>query len=228
MFTKHVWFDRRHMAEVFINEDGVVSGTIVAYEGAVALINPRPEILASLYHEAKLKRILSIKAVILTDNTIEFTRGLCALVGYSRGLRRRTPLTVITRKESKISTDFLNSCCARLLEDSAFEVDIVAVATGMSHELGAGSIRFVRAGRESTANPYLVVRTEKRTLHYFDETHKGELLDDGAARKPAPNVVIRAAELPRVVSSTSTLSSDSDLTPPTPLSEYGEGGGRWS
>jgi hypothetical protein len=199
MFTKHAWFDRRHMAEVFINEDGVVSGTIVAYEGAVCLINPRPEILASLYHEAKLKRILAIKAVILTDNTIEFTRGLCALVGYSRGLRRRTPLTVITRKDSKISTDFLNSCCARLLEDSAFELTIVPVAIGQAHPLGNGTVRFVRGPKESIANPYLVVRTEKRTLHYYDETHEGEFADDHVARKSSPNVIIRAAELPKVV-----------------------------
>jgi hypothetical protein len=199
MFTKHVWFDRRHMAEVFINEDGVVSGTMVAYEGAVCLINPRPEILASLYHEAKLKRILAIKAVILTDNTIEFTRGLCALVGYSRGLRRRTPLTVITRKDSKISTDFLNSCCARLLEDSAFDVDIVPVVTGQPHPLGSGTVRFVRATRESVANPYLVVKTDKRTLHYYDETHRGELTEDAGSRKVSPNVIIRAAELPRLV-----------------------------
>jgi hypothetical protein len=200
MFTKHVWFDRRHLAEVFINEDGVVTGTIVAYEGAVCLVNPRPEILASLYYEAKLKRILSIKAVILTDNTIEFTRGLCALVGYSRGLRRRTPLTVITRKESKISTDFLNSCCARLLEDSAFDVSIVPVTTGQAHALGNGTVRFVRSARDASANPFLVVKTEKRTLHYFDETHQGELAEDGAARKTSPNVVIRAAEMPKLVS----------------------------
>lgn len=210
MFTKHVWFDRRHMAEVFINEEGIVSGTIVAYEGAVALINPRPEILASLYHEAKLKRILSIKAVILTDNTIEFTRGLCALVGYSRGLRRRTPLTVITRKDSKISTDFLNSCCARLLEDQAFEVDIVPIATGQQHPLGAGTLRFVRTARENATTPYLVVKTEKRTLHYYDETHKGLLVEDASVKRAQPNVVIRAAEMPKVFSPTAPLAMNGE------------------
>lgn len=201
MFTKHAWFDRRHMAEVFINGDGAVSGTIVAYEGAVCLINPRPEILTSLYHEAKLKRILSIKAVILTDNTIEFSRGLCALVGYSRGLRRRTPMTVITRRDAKISTDFLNSCCARLLEDQAFDVSIVPVSSDESYSLGAGSISFVSAGDPADCNPLLVVATDNRTLHYFDETHRGDVNAELAARAGAASVVIRAAELPIVMSS---------------------------
>src|SRR5688500_9535827 len=198
MFTKHAWFDRRHMAEVFINGEGAVSGTIVAYEGAVCLINPRPEILTSLYHEAKLKRILSIKAVILTDNTIEFSRGLCALVGYSRGLRRRTPLTVITRKDAKISTDFLNSCCARLLEDQAFDVSIVPVAQNDSYALGAGTVSFVASA--VAANPLLVVKTDNRVLHYYDETHRSDTVDALMTQAGEPSVVIRAAELPVVMS----------------------------
>ena len=110
MFSKHVWHDRNHQAEVFITGSGAIGGTIVAYKGAVCVINPRPEILTALYQEAKIKRILSIKYVILTDNTIEFTRGLCALVGYSRGLRRKSPLKIITRDDTRISTDFLSSC----------------------------------------------------------------------------------------------------------------------
>src|SRR5688500_14505994 len=198
MFTKHAWFDRRHMAEVFVNGEGAVSGTMVAYEGAVCLINPRPEILTSLYHEAKLKRILSIKAVILTDNTIEFSRGLCALVGYSRGLRRRTPLTVITRKDATISTDFLNSCCARLLEEQAFDVSIIPIATDESCKLGSGSVSFVPSAGE--ANPLLVVKTDNRTLHYYDEPHRGDVVDNPVTFGGEPSVVIRAAELPVVMS----------------------------
>lgn len=205
MFTKHAWFDRRHMAEVFINQDGIVTGTIVAFEGAVCLINPRPEILTSLYHEAKLKRILSIKAVILTDNTIEFSRGLCALVGYSRGLRRKTALTVITRKETKISTDFLNSCCARLLEDSAFDVSIVPVASGSSFQLGSGTVHFELIAEAANANPYLVIEARDRTLHYYDETHRGEFAPDHVSRTAEPNVVIRAAELTNVIKSRPSL-----------------------
>ena len=205
MFTKHAWFDRRHMAEVFINQDGIVTGTIVAFEGAVCLINPRPEILTSLYHEAKLKRILSIKAVILTDNTIEFSRGLCALVGYSRGLRRKTPLTVITRKETKISTDFLTSCCARLLEDAAFDVSIVPVDREASYQLGSGIVRYDHAVAGSGINPALVIEAQDRMLHYYDETHRGEFAADHASRVDEPNVVIRAAELTKSVKRPSPL-----------------------
>ena len=198
MFSKHVWHDRKHMAEVYIAEGGIVSGTLVAYEGAVCLINPRPEILTALYQEAKLKRILSIKAVLLTDNTIQYTRGLCALVGYSRGLGRKTPLQVITRSDCQVSTDFLHSCCARLLEDSAFDVDIMPLPTGKSQDVGSGAVRYVRPPKGVEGNPYLVVKTDERTLHYYDETHKGEFDDSHVVKTARPNVVIRAAELPKV------------------------------
>jgi hypothetical protein len=194
MFSKHVWFDRKHQAEVFITDEGVISGTIVAYQGAVCLINPRPEILTALYSEAKIKRILSIKAVILTDNTMEYTRGLCALVAYSRGLRRRTPLTVITRNDTAISRDFLNSCCSQLLNDSHFDVTVESVEVGEPHELGVGRILYERVPGSET-NPYLVMSTGKRTLHYFDETHRGPFDDTHASRLSRPNVVIRAAGL---------------------------------
>jgi hypothetical protein len=197
MFSKHVWFDRKHQAEVFLTDDGIVGGTIVAYEGAVCLINPRPEILSILYSEAKIKRILSIKAVILTDNTMQYTRGLCALVAYSRGLRRRTPLTVITRTDTSISTDFLNSCCARLLNDSTFEVNIETVSPGQSYQLGKGIVRYVRLPLGASENPYVVVKTDKRMLHYFDETHTGAFGESHVTRKSHPNVVIRAAGLPQ-------------------------------
>src|SRR5512133_3890131 len=108
MFSKHVWFDRTHAVEVYIGPDGIVSGTVVAYEGAVCLINPRPEVLTALYQEAKLRRILSVRAIVITDNRIDFTRGLCSFVSYSRGLRRRLPLTIVIRKEARISSDFLS------------------------------------------------------------------------------------------------------------------------
>jgi hypothetical protein len=202
MFSKHVWYDRQHQAEVFMTDAGVISGTIVAYKGAVSVINPRPEILIALYQEAKIKRILSLKAVLLTDNTIEFTRGLCALVNYSRGLRRRSPLVVVTRDDSRISTDFLNSCCSRLLEDSAFDLEIVPLSAGESREIGKGSVRFRRsAGREGVALPYLEVATEHRRLHYFDESHHGPL-DGHAEEDGKPNVIIRAAALLNRVGST--------------------------
>jgi hypothetical protein len=191
MFSKHVWHDRKHQAEVFITGAGAIGGTIVAYKGAVCVINPRPEILTALYQEAKIKRILSIKYVILTDNTIEFTRGLCALVGYSRGLRRKSPLTILTRDDTRISTDFLGSCCSRLLGDEAFDVAIETLKIGESREVGSGTVTFL-PGDE---NPFLAIRTERRLLHYYDESHTGPFSDEHPVGTDKPNVVIRAAEL---------------------------------
>lgn len=196
MFSKHVWYDRRHQAEVFLTDDGAISGTIVAYEGAVSVINPRPEILTALYQEAKLKRILSLKGILLTDNTIDYTRGLCALVSYSRGLRRRTPLTIVTRHDTGISPDVLNRCCSQLLGDALFEVRMVPLGYGQSHQLGTGTISFVKP-EGSAVNPVLVMKTSRCALHYLDETHVGAPAEWSTVSSERPNVVIRAAELPR-------------------------------
>ncbi len=200
MFSKHVWHDRRHQAEVFINDDGEVSGTIVAYKGAVCLINPRPEILTALYQEAKIRRILAVRAVILTDSRMEFTRGLCALVGYSRGLRRRRPLEILTSTDVDISYDFLNSCCARLLGDTApFDVEIRKLRNVQRHQVGDGAVCFVRlpaSQRGGDANPYVVIETSERTMHYYDETHRGEFDDVHDARTARPHLVVRAQEMP--------------------------------
>ena len=194
MFSKHVWYDRKHQAEVFITDEGVISGTIVAYEGAICVINPRPEVLLALYQEAKIKRILGVKAVILTSDSIDFTRGLCAFVNYSRGLRRRSPLTIIARSDSNVSPDFLSSCCARLWGDSQFDVQFARLRTGDELTVGKGRIRFDRC-REGEA-PHLVMHTEKdRTLHYYDEAH-GETFDAAPRDGEKPNLVIRAADLP--------------------------------
>jgi hypothetical protein len=198
MFSKHVWYDRKHQAEVFITDEGVISGTIVAYEGAICVINPRPEVLLALYQESKIKRILGVKAVILTGDSIDITRGLCAFVNYSRGLRRRSPLTIIARSDSRISPDFLSSCCARLWGDSQFEVKFAHLRPGDSLALGKGSIHFERAvNAAGQSAPHLVIHTDKdRTLHYYDESH-GETFEaaaDNGGEKP--NLVIRAADLP--------------------------------
>ncbi len=199
MFSKQVWHDRKHQVEVFITEEGVISGTIIAYKGGVCLINPRPEVLIALYQEAKIKRILGVNAVLLTDNTPAFTRGLCALVSYSRGLRRRRPLSVVTRSDTKISTDFLNSCCARLLEDSAFDVDITTLKRGETLSQGEGRVRYIGLpGIEAnTANPYLEVVTRTKTIQYYDESHTGQFDDTHVVNSVNPDLVIRATELPR-------------------------------
>jgi hypothetical protein len=197
MFSKHVWYDRKHQAEVFITDEGVISGTIVAYEGAICVINPRPEVLLALYQESKIKRIIGVKAVILTNDSIDFTRGLCAFVNYSRGLRRRSPLTIIARSDSNISPDFLSSCCARLWGDSQFDVRFAHLRPGDEYELGKGAIRFARAAHEGPhAAPHLEVRTAKeRTLHFYDESHP-DTFASASKSDEKPNLVIRAADLP--------------------------------
>jgi hypothetical protein len=200
MFTKHVWYDRKHQAEVFITDEGVISGTIVAYQGAVSIVNPRQEILAALYQEAKIKRILSLRTVILTDNTIEFARGLCSLLNYSRGLRRKTPLTVITRDDSRVAREFITSCCSPVVGGSSFEVNVVALKIGEQYELGIGTIGFINDGEQR--NPLLVVKTGERTLHYLDESHNGAPDESQVISSERPNVVIRAAELPKYAEQT--------------------------
>ncbi len=199
MFSKHVWYDRKHQAEVYITDEGVISGTLVAYEGAVCVVNPRPEILMALYQEAKIRRILSVKGVILTDNKMEFTRGLCAFVNYSRGLRRRSPLTVITREGAQVANNFLSSCCSRLLGESPqFDVSFARVGQEQSYQMGRGSVRFVEpSGDQGEGNPLLVIATEKeRTLHFYDESHRTTSDTDLFPGLPRPNVVIRAGKLP--------------------------------
>lgn len=198
MFSKHVWYDRKHQAEVYITDEGVISGTLVAYQGAVCVINPRPEILLALYQEAKIKRILAVKGVILTGNHMDFTRGLCAFVNYSRGLRRRSPLTIITREGAHVSNDFLSSCCSKLLGDTPqFDVNFAHVTPVSPYRLGNGSVRFIAPPEDSRANHFLEISTDKeRTLHYFDETYRDAVDNAASSIHPKPNVVIRAGVLP--------------------------------
>jgi hypothetical protein len=198
MFTKHVWYDRKHQAEVFITDEGVVSGTILAYQGGVCIVNPRPEILAALYSESKIKRILSLKSVILTENTLEFTRGLCALLNYSRGLRRKTPLEVIAREESHISVDVINNCCSRLIGGSSFDLTVVPVGNDLPYVLGGSTICFQRLeGDAPEANPRLVVSMPPRTLHFLDESHVDHLSERTVIEEAQPSVIIRTASLPQ-------------------------------
>ncbi len=53
MFSKQVWHDRKHQAEVFVTQEGVVSGTILSWKRGVCLVNPRPEVLVALYQGSK-------------------------------------------------------------------------------------------------------------------------------------------------------------------------------
>ncbi len=197
MFSKHVWYDRQHQAEIFSTREGVMSGTIVAYEGAVCMINPRPEILLALYQEAKIRRILAVKAVVLTSDSIEFTRGLCAFVNYCRGLRRRSAVTIISRTGNTVSTDFLSSCCSKLWGDSQFDVNFQQLDTNQQFTLGKGTLRFTATSAADDSTALLSIATAKgRVLHYYDELHRDAPDTSHRADDERPNVVIRAATLP--------------------------------
>lgn len=195
MFTKHVWHDPGHRAEIFISDKEQLIGAIVSYKGAVCLVNPRSEILTALYNEGKINRLLSINALILTDNTIDFTRGICGFINYSRALKRQTPLRILTGSHTTLSTDFLDSFCSRLYGDT-FPIDIAQVKPGQRVQLGDGVIRFVRPRADDPGNPCLVVQTPERRLDYFDESHgaaSGQPRRGGA--KARTEVIIRAADL---------------------------------
>ena len=196
MFSKQVWHDRKHQAEVFVNGEGIVSGTILSWKRGVCLVNPRPEVLVALYQEAKIKRILGVNAVVLTDQSPEFVRGLCTLIAYSRELRRRKPLSVYVSANGPTSPVFLNSCCAQLMrEQSQFELNISAVPIGDPFTIGEGTLRYLMANKASTT-PYLELRTSDRHVHFYDETFNEEL-DEYLGENQAPDIAIRAVQLPQ-------------------------------
>jgi|GEM_PF-1795028 len=216
MFSKHVWYDTRHQAEVFLDENGEVSGTIVAYEGTVFVVNPHPEILTALYHEAKMKRILSLGGVVLTDSALEHTRGLCALVNYSRGLRRKRPLLVISRRGGALPTAYLNSACSQILrQTSQFPVTIQTLGENEPFRFGKGTISFLPYSTEEADASVLAIRTERgRLLHYLDEGCGRAGVPPEEIRNAAPHLVIRAMR-----------SSDREFAlEPTLLSEIGRVG----
>ncbi|MCB0711194.1 MAG: hypothetical protein KDD67_02570 [Ignavibacteriae bacterium] len=197
MFSKQVWHDRKHQAEVFVNEEGVVSGSILSFKKGICLVNPRPEILIALYQEAKIKRILSINAVVLTDSSPEFVRGLCTLISYSRELRRRKPLTVYVTAEGRRSPMFVNSCCAQLMtQQSLFDLEIVTLPTGKSTQIGEASLKFHSLrNTKAVSNPMLEIATAERTIHFYDETCTEEL--DMYKDRPdsEPDIIIRSVQL---------------------------------
>ncbi len=197
MFSKQVWHDRKHQAEVFVNEEGVVSGAIISFRKGICLVNPRPEILIALYQEAKIKRILSINAVVLTDSSPEFVRGLCTLISYSRELRRRKPLDIFVTAEGRRSPMFVNSCCAQLMtRQSLFDLDIHAVPTGKTFSVGEGELRFHSLRYPNTiGNPMLEVMTTERTIHFYDESCTEELDSYDHLPESVPDIVIRSVQL---------------------------------
>lgn len=216
MFSKHVWYDHKHQAEVFLGDNGEVSGTIIAYEGTVFVVNPHPEILTALYHEAKMKRILSLGGVVLTDSALEHTRGLCALVNYSRGLRRKRPLLVVSRKGGAMPATYLNSACSQLLrQTSQFPVNLHTVGENEPFRFGKGTITFLPYSTDEADASVLEIRTERgRVLHYLDEMCGRAGVPPEEIRRAAPHLVIRAMR-----------SSDREFAlEPTLLSEIGRVG----
>ena len=196
MFSKQVWHDRKHQAEVFVNSEGVVSGTILSWKKGMCLVNPRPEVLVALYQEAKIKRILGVNAVVLTSHAPEFVRGLCTLIAYSRELRRKKPLTVYIRSDGAVSPVFLNSCCAQLMRQcSQFDLDIVPVALEHEFEVGEGILRY-RLTESDARTPYLELRTGDRRIHFYDESFHEEP-HECVGEQEAPDIAIRTVQLPQ-------------------------------
>lgn len=195
-YSKTVWFDGRHNVEVFRSDDEIVIGTIIAYEGAVFLINPRPEILAALYQESKLKRILGIGSIVLTSADVDMARGLCSLVNYSRVLLRRAPLAIITSNHTNRGDDFITRCCGKLASSALFTLEHCHVAVGQQKRLGRGSICF---GRNGAGHFQMEVLTDfGRRLHFYDEEQVGTVSHDRRGMA-IPDVVVRAGHPSRSV-----------------------------
>lgn len=199
MFGKQVWHDRRHQVEVFRNEDGEVIGTIVSFRKGICLINPRPDILVALYQEAKIRRISSVNAIILTESRPEFVRGLCTFLGYSRELRRRKDLEVRVVVENPRSSSFINSCCMQIMRSgSRFDLDLDHLTGEREYRLGDGTIRVRRSLPDDlrTAMPFVEIATGERVIHYYDERFREQDVASESTES-VPDVVVRAASIPQ-------------------------------
>jgi len=205
MFGKQVWYDTRHRTEVIVSDNQEVIGTIVAYEGAVLVVNPRAEILSALYQESRLKRLLGLKGVVLTSTSVENGRGICALVNYSRVLRRTAPLALITLERDPYTTrDFISRCCEHLFVHSGFELDRVRLRPNVVGAIGKGEITFVPA---ADAGFVLQISTAAgRVIHYYDDSIPVNERDRSVGQR-IPDLVVRAAEF----SMRPTVASDSLL-----------------
>lgn len=198
MFSKQVWHDRKHQVEVFRNQEGEVIGTIVSFRKGICLINPRPDVLIALYQEAKIRRISSVNAIVLTESRPEFVRGLCTFLGYSRELKRRKVLDVRVVVENPRATSFINSCCMQIMKSgSKFDLDLGHLSGDAEHHIGDGAIRVRRtvAGPEQTSMPFVEIQTGERTIHYFDERFREQEIV--SADGVEPDVAVRAAQIPQ-------------------------------
>lgn len=190
MFTKRVWFDKRHLAEVFLMDDVTTIGTLVAYEGAVVLINPTSHMLSALYQESKLKRLLGIRGIILTSASVSYARGVCAFVNYSRVLGRKTPISIMMPSDqgAPSGVEFISRCCHHLVATASFELVLSQLSPGERGEMGKGEVVFVQ---DEGRGPLLMIQTTRgRTLHYYDGDHRGAPMPH-RARVDRPDVVIR-------------------------------------
>ena len=111
-------------------------GTLVARDNETCVVDPRPELLCALFKGGHPNRILDIDAVVITDDDVEVTRGLCTLVAYLRGLKRTSALPVLVRNDAGICTTFLRSCCERLVENATFRVSVDAIDTAKPIRVG--------------------------------------------------------------------------------------------
>lgn len=190
MYTKRVWFDQHHQAEIFLNDEEVTIGTIIAYEGAVILVNPTSDILSALYHESKLKRILGIRSIVLTSAAVQYARGICALMNYARVLGRKSPVTVTLPLDNAepSGTAFISMCCQHLIANADFELVQKTLEFGVHGILGAGELVYYRGDGEGRL---LVITTQhERTIHVYDGDHYISSGPD-SSQIQHPDIVIR-------------------------------------
>lgn len=105
--------------------NGTVAETPIERAASTYLVDPRPELLGSM-KSSELARLLNVETVYISSGSIELTRGLCALIAYSRGLGRTRPLTVVSTASDPSTLRVLRSCCQVLARDAIFDVTVTS------------------------------------------------------------------------------------------------------
>lgn len=172
MFNKHVWSNRRHKIEVFLCNTEVI-GSIVNFESNIILVNPKSEILSALYSEGKIKNINSINTILLTNKSIECSRGLCSVMNYFKVMRRRKVLTVITRNDAYAIS--MNNWCLKMFSGSIFPTKFVTLKINKNFIYNDLNLSF--KNYESAIDKiFLKISSKVHNLYYLDSDSKFDFL----------------------------------------------------
>jgi len=78
-----------------------------------------------------------------------------------------------------------------------FDLNMQILEAEQETEVGDGTIRFRRIEREFGSDLYyLQVRTEQRTIHFYDESITDELQTNPDSDGGGPDLAIRAVQIP--------------------------------